>query len=224
MVLLDWFTAKLQVNDMSNAKLSLSLLAGLGGLAIAMAVGLAPNAASALGGGAEPAHEANLQKHEATYSSDEVIRAGHKFFGTTTKGLARAVEYVFKRAGRPRGYIIGEEAAGSFIGGLRYGEGTLYLKTGERRKVFWQGPSIGFDFGGNGSRSLVLVYNIDNTSDIFDRFIGVEGSAYVVGGLGVNFQSNEKLKLAPIRTGIGARLGANVGYLKYTARPTWNPF
>ena len=159
-----------------------------------------------------------------TYTSKEIVSRGHQFFGSATKGLAQAVEHVFAEAGRPRGYIIGEEGAGAFVGGLRYGEGTLYIKDGPQQKVFWQGPSVGFDFGGNGSRTLVLVYDIDTPHDIFDRFVGVEGSAYLVGGFGVNFQSNEKLKLAPIRTGIGARLGANVGYLKYTSRPTWNPF
>ncbi len=159
-----------------------------------------------------------------TFSSSEIMVRGHGFFGSTTSGLAQAIEYVFQKAGRPQGYIIGEEAAGAFVGGLRYGEGTLFLKNGTQQKVYWQGPSVGFDFGGNGSRSLVLVYNIDDTNDIFSRFVGVDGSAYLIGGLGVNFQSNEKLSLAPIRTGVGARLGANIGYLKYTAKPTWNPF
>lgn len=159
-----------------------------------------------------------------TFSSSEIMTKGHGFFGSTTNGLAQAVEYVFQKAGQPQGYIIGEEGAGAFVGGLRYGEGTLFLKDGTQQKVYWQGPSVGFDFGGNGSRSLVLVYNIDHTSDIFSRFVGVDGSAYLVGGIGVNFQSNEKLSLAPIRTGLGARLGANIGYLKYTAKPTWNPF
>ena len=165
-----------------------------------------------------------MQNEHNTFSSQEVVTAGHSFFGNTTKGLAQAVEHVFREAGRPRGYIIGQEGAGAFIGGLRYGEGTLYIKGGRSQKVFWQGPSIGFDFGGNGSRTLVLVYDIHTPRDIFDRFVGVEGTAYLVGGFGVNFQSNEKLKLAPIRTGVGARLGANVGYLKYTSAPTWNPF
>jgi len=164
------------------------------------------------------------QNEATTFSAGEIVAAGHHFFGETTRGLAQAVEYVFSHAGRPSGYIIGEEAAGAFVGGLRYGEGTLYLKNGARKKVYWQGPSVGFDFGGDGARTLVLVYNISSPNQIFDRFVGVEGSAYVVGGLGINFQSNDQLKLAPIRTGVGARLGANVGYLKYTARPTWNPF
>jgi hypothetical protein len=163
-------------------------------------------------------------EQSSTFSSTEIVSKGHQFFGTTTKGLAQAVEHIFAEAGRPRGYIIGEEGAGAFVGGLRYGEGTLYIKNGPHQKVYWQGPSVGFDFGGNGSRTLVLVYDIDTPRDIFSRFIGVEGTAYLVGGFGVNFQSNEKLKLAPIRTGVGARLGANVGYLKYTNKPTWNPF
>ena len=166
-----------------------------------------------------------VRAHEpATFSIDEIIDAGHGFFGTTTKGVAQAIEYVFSQAGRPSGYIVGEEASGAFIGGLRYGEGVLHLKNGTSRKIYWQGPSVGLDWGGNGSRSLVLVYHIASVNEIFDRFIGVEGSAYMVGGIGVSFQKNHKLKLAPIRTGVGARLGANMGYLKYTGHPTWNPF
>ncbi len=163
-------------------------------------------------------------KRARTFSSQEIVREGHKFFGKTTRGLARAVESVFARKGRPTGYILGEEASGAFIGGLRYGEGWLYLKDGQRRKVFWQGPSIGFDAGGNGSKVLMLVYHIDSPRQIFSRFYGVSGSAYVVGGLGISLHTNEQLTVAPIRTGVGARLGANIGYLKMTARPTWNPF
>lgn len=195
-------------------------------LAAAAAAWPAPPA-NAVGGdqGYTPSASASGQRDETkTYSPEEIVDAGQTFFGNTTKGVAQAVESVFARAGRPTGYIIGEEAAGAFIGGLRYGEGTLYMKNGTQQKVYWQGPSIGFDWGGNGSRALVLVYNIDDTNQIYDRFIGVDGSAYLVGGLGVNWQTNQRLQLAPIRTGVGARLGANVGYLKYTERPTWNPF
>lgn len=190
----------------------------------AAAAGLTVPAAISKTANTETAQPYNAQQSDQTYSSEEILQQGHEVFGNATKDVAKAVEHVFREAGRPSGYIIGEEGAGAFIGGLRYGEGTLFLKNGSTQKVYWQGPSVGFDFGGNGSRTLVLVYNIDRTTDIFDRFIGVEGTAYLVGGLGVNFQSNEKLKLAPIRTGVGARLGANVGYLKYTDRPTWNPF
>ncbi len=202
-----------------------ALAAGALALALAASTVIAPVApALAVGSQTTTPAATAAQDENTTFSVHEVVAAGHHFFGDTTKGLAQAVEYVFSKAGRPSGYIIGEEAAGAFIGGLRYGEGTLYLKNGTRRKVYWQGPSVGFDFGGDGARTLVLVYNITSPGEIFDRFVGVEGSAYVVGGLGINFQSNERLKLAPIRTGVGARLGANVGYLKYTDRPTWNPF
>jgi hypothetical protein len=158
------------------------------------------------------------------YTSQEIIEAGHGFFGTTTAGLAEAIEKTFQDSGQPTAYIVGQEAAGAFFGGLRYGEGTMYFKNGMTQKVYWQGPSIGFDFGGNGSRVMTLVYNITHPSQIFDRFVGVEGSAYIIGGFGVNYQQNRDIRLAPIRTGVGARLGANVGYLKYSPEATWNPF
>lgn len=188
------------------------------GLALILPAGQLAAVGSA---GARPAPSA---PQADTFSIDEIVHAGHSFFGTTTEGVAQAIEYVFSEAGRPSGYIVGEEASGAFIGGLRYGEGILHLKNGGTHKVYWQGPSVGLDWGGNGSRSLVLVYDIASVNEIFDRFIGVEGSAYLVGGIGVSFQKNHKLKLAPIRTGVGARLGANMGYLKYTGQPTWNPF
>ena len=160
-----------------------------------------------------------------TFSSQEIVDTGHKFFGRTTRGIAEAVEYVFQSKGEPTAYIVGEEGAGAFIGGLRYGEGTIYYKNGSKDRIYWQGPSIGFDFGGNGSRSLVLVYNSSSPSDLMDnRFIAVEGSAYLVGGLGVSFQQHANVILAPIRTGMGARFGANMGYSKYSGAPDWNPF
>ncbi|WP_421694044.1 DUF1134 domain-containing protein [Aestuariivirga sp.] len=164
------------------------------------------------------------QRTGQTYSSEEMVTVGHQFFGKTTREIAKAVEYVFKKEGEPTAYIVGEEAAGSFVGGLRYGEGTIYYKSGAKQRIYWQGPSVGFDFGANGSRSLVLVYNSESPADLYSRFGGVEGSAYLIGGLGVNFQEKDNVILAPIRTGVGARLGANVGYLKYSERPSWNPF
>jgi hypothetical protein len=167
---------------------------------------------------------ARSQSTESTYSSEEIIADGHQFFGNTTRGLAEAVEYVFSREGRPSAYIVGEEGSGAIVGGLRYGEGTIYYKNGVKKHIFWQGPSLGFDFGGNGSRTLTLVYNSQSPEDLYARFGGVEGSAYLVGGLGVNFQKRDDIVMAPIRTGLGARLGANVGYLKYSPRATWNPF
>ena len=160
-----------------------------------------------------------------TFSPEEVVSSGHQFFGKTTRGVAKAVEYVFEKQGRPSAYIVGEEGAGAVFGGLRYGEGTIYYKSGMKQRIYWQGPSIGLDIGGNGSRALVLVYNSTSPDELHDnRFAGVEGSAYLVGGLGVNFQKYGEITLAPIRTGVGARLGANIGYLKYTSAPDWNPF
>ena len=120
--------------------------------------------------------------------------------------------------------FLGEDAGGAFIAGLRYGEGRLYTKFGRSRKVFWQGPSIGYDFGGEGTRTMVLVYNLRHPADVYRRFGGVQGSAYVIGGASVQLLKNGPVTLAPIRTGVGLRLGANIGYLKYTSQPTWNPF
>ena len=193
-------------------------------LFIALALGL-------LAGAAPPAHAQTTgsvskaeQSQGQTFSSEEVLAEGHQFFGKASRDLAEAVESVFEKQGEPTAYIVGEEAAGSFIGGLRYGEGTIYYKNGTKQRIYWQGPSVGFDFGGNGSRSLVLVYHSQSPEDLYARFGGVEGSAYFVGGFGVNFQQKDEIILAPIRSGVGARLGANVGYLKYSPRPDWNPF
>lgn len=161
---------------------------------------------------------------ETTYSENELVDAGHRFFGSVSKGLAKAIQYVFKRSGRPNGYILGEDAGGAFVAGLRYGEGRLYTKTHATRRVYWQGPSLGYDFGGEGSKVMTLVYNLRSPNGIFKRFGGVQGSAYLVGGVSVQFQKRGRVVLAPIRAGVGLRLGANVGYLKYTRRPTWNPF
>ena len=160
----------------------------------------------------------------ATYSSDEIVDAGHRFFGAVSKGLAKTVEYCFSQAGRPNGYVLGEEGGGAIVAGLRYGEGTLYTKNAGMHRVYWQGPSIGWDFGGEGSRTMMLVYNLPSVPELYKYYGGVNGSAYMIAGLGVSFFGNNNVILAPIRSGIGARLGANVGYLKLTAHPTWNPF
>ena len=166
----------------------------------------------------------SITKPKSTYSNEEILTKGHQFFGKASRGIAEAVEYVFQSQGEPTAYIVGEEGSGAMVGGLRFGEGTIYYKDGITQKIYWQGPSVGFDFGGNGSRTMVLVYNSGSPRELYKRFIGVEGSAYLVGGLGVNFQKSDDIVMAPIRTGVGARLGANVGYLKYSRKPTWNPF
>ena len=159
-----------------------------------------------------------------SYSQNESVGAGHRFFGSVSESLASVVEYAFQKAGRPNGYIRGEAAGGAFIAGRRYGEGTLYTKDAGVHKVYWQGPSVGYDFGGEGSKTMVLVYNLRDPMQIYNRYAGVQGSAYIVGGVGIQFQSHGNVTLAPIRAGIGLRLGANIGYLKYTRSPTWNPF
>ncbi|HLA02655.1 MAG TPA: DUF1134 domain-containing protein [Aestuariivirga sp.] len=166
----------------------------------------------------------SVSKPKSTFTNEEIITKGHQFFGKASRGIGEAVEYIFQSQGEPTAYIVGEEGSGAMVGGLRFGEGTIYYKDGITQKIYWQGPSVGFDFGGNGSRTMVLVYNSDSPRELYKRFIGVEGSAYLVGGLGVNFQKNNNIVMAPIRTGVGARLGANVGYLKYSKNPTWNPF
>ncbi len=163
-------------------------------------------------------------ENKGTFSIEEIKETGHHFFGKISMGFARVVEYAFQRAGRPNGYILGEEAGGAFIAGLRYGEGTLYTKDAGSFKVYWQGPSLGYDFGAEGSKTMVLVYDLRSPSEIFDTYAGVDGSAYFIGGVGVTFLARDHVVLAPVSSGIGLRLGANVGYLKYTREPTWNPF
>lgn len=158
------------------------------------------------------------------YTAQEIIDSGHRFFGATSGGLATVVEKVFSSYGLPNGYVLGEEGSGAIVGGLTYGEGTLYTKNAGDHRVFWQGPSVGWDFGGQGSRTMILVYNLDTINAMYGRFGGVAGSAYMVAGLGFNVMKNGNVLLVPVRTGVGARLGVNVGYLKVTERPTWNPF
>jgi len=171
-----------------------------------------------------PAQAAADTTPQDTYSQQETLDAATKFFGGTSAGLAKAIEKAFSDNGRPVAYIIGSEGAGAFIVGLRYGEGTLKYKNGATAKVYWQGPSVGFDFGGNASKVFTLVYNLHWTKDIYQRFPGVDGSLYVVAGVGLNYQRANDITLAPIRTGVGLRAGANVGYLSYTPEKHINPF
>lgn len=151
-----------------------------------------------------------------TYSKNEVVRAASDFFGTTSEATAMVVEHVFQDLGEPVGYIAGSEVSGAFGVGLRYGEGELVMKSGARRKVYWQGPTVGFDAGGNASKAFTLVYGLKRVDDIFKRFPGVDGSIYFVAGIGVNYQTRGAITLAPMRTGVGFRAGVNAGYLKYS--------
>ncbi|MGX5719697.1 DUF1134 domain-containing protein [Shinella zoogloeoides] len=158
------------------------------------------------------------------YTMQEIVDTGHSFFGETSGGLAKLVERAFESYGLPNGYILGQEGSGAFVAGLTYGEGTLNTKNAGQHSVFWQGPSLGLDWGGQGSRTMMLVYNLPNVDSLYDRFGGVSGSAYIIAGLGMQVNVNRDIVLVPIRTGVGARLGINAGYLKLTRQPTWNPF
>jgi hypothetical protein len=159
-----------------------------------------------------------------TFAPGEIVRAGHRFFGGVTRGLAELVEKATSQWGQPNGYILGQEGSGAFVVGLRYGDGTLYTKNAGDRRVFWEGPSVGFDAGGDGARTMMLVYNLPATDAVFQRFAGIDGSAYFVGGLGMTALTANNIVVVPIRTGVGLRLGANIGYLKFTPNKTWNPF
>jgi len=158
------------------------------------------------------------------FSSNEVIDAGNRFFGGVSRGLAEIIEEAVSQWGLPNGYVLGQEASGAFIGGLRYGDGTLYTRNAGDVRVFWQGPSVGFDAGADGARTMMLVYNLPQVGAIFDRFGGIAGSAYFIGGFGMTALTANHIVVVPIRSGIGLRLGANLGYLKFTDSPTWNPF
>ena len=158
------------------------------------------------------------------FSPNELIDAGHHFFGGISRGLAAIIEKAVSQWGQPNGYILGEEAGGAFVGGLRYGDGTLYTKNAGDVRVFWQGPTLGFDAGADGARTMMLVYNLPRTAAIFERFGGVDGSAYFIGGFGMTALTANDIVVVPLRSGVGLRLGANLGYLKFTSRPTWNPF
>jgi hypothetical protein len=159
-----------------------------------------------------------------TYASSEIVDSGHKFFGNVSRGLASVVEEAVKRWGEPNGYILGQEASGAFVGGLRYGEGTLYTRNAGERRIFWQGPSFGFDFGGEGSRTMMLVYRMPSLEALYTRFVGIDGSAYFIGGFGMTALMADAVIVVPIRSGVGARLGVNIGYLKFSPTATWNPF
>jgi hypothetical protein len=171
-----------------------------------------------------PAPPGSPAPQSGQYSSNEVIDAGHRFFGTISRGLAQIVEKAGSQWGLPNGYVLGQEAGGAVVAGLRYGEGILYTKNAGDLRVYWQGPSLGFDFGGEGARTMMLVYSLPATEAIYQRFAGIDGSAYFVGGLGMTALTFNNIVVVPIRSGVGFRLGANVGYLKFTPAATWNPF
>lgn len=159
-----------------------------------------------------------------TFTQNEVVQAGANFFGVTTEAFAKAVQRIFREQGLPDAYVKGDEGSGAFIVGLRYGSGWLIRKGRQPLKVYWQGPSVGFDFGGNASKCFMLIYNLRGDERLFRRFPGVDGSFYFVAGIGVNYDRSGDITIAPMRTGLGLRAGVNAGYLTFTRHETLNPF
>jgi hypothetical protein len=159
------------------------------------------------------------------YTIDEIRNATRGFFGTVSTSLASVIEHAFKEMGRPTAYVLGTEGGGAFLAGLRFGKGRLYMRS-ERdvRDVYWHGPSVGTDFGASGSRTLFLIYRLQGPDDLYRTFTGIDGSAYLVGGVGFTLLKGGAVIMAPIRSGVGMRLGANLGYVRFTPKPTWNPF
>ncbi|MDV2984949.1 UNVERIFIED_CONTAM: DUF1134 domain-containing protein [Methylobacteriaceae bacterium AG10] len=194
-----------------------ALLGFSAGLSRGLAGGLLAGAAPAL------AYQDDGVRPDS-FRASEVVENGHRFFGSVSRGLALTVEEATRRWGEPNGYILGQEASGAIVGGLRFGEGTLYTRNAGQRRIYWQGPTLGFDVGGDGARTMMLVYNLPAVRDLYRRFGGVDGSAYFIGGFGMTAVTDGGIIVVPIRSGVGARLGINVGYLKFTGRPTWNPF
>lgn len=170
-----------------------------------------------------PAGAAESDADKNTYDQDSIAKEAKEFFGEATEGLAKIIEKAFKEQGRPVGYIKGEELSAAITVGLSYGKGDLVLKNGETAKLFWQGPSIGFDLGFNASKVFTLVYNLPSKHDIYQRFPGVDGSLYWIAGVGMNYQRRQDIVLAPIRLGAGWRTGASVGYLHYTRERSYLP-
>lgn len=159
-----------------------------------------------------------------TYGENDLIGAAEGLFGKGAEGLAKMIEDLLKKQGRPNGYIVGREAGGAFIVGARYGSGTLHHKVEGTRKVYWTGPSVGFDVGANAGSTFVLVYNLYDTETIFNRFPAGEGQAYLVGGLNASYLRRGDVVLIPIRVGAGLRLGVNAGYMKFSKEQKWVPF
>lgn len=165
-----------------------------------------------------------LPPDEQGYDIDEIREITRGFFGTISTELGSVIEYAFSSAGRPSGYVLGTEGGGAFLAGVRYGSGTLYMRSGGSSKIYWHGPSIGTDFGAAGSRTMFLIYRVQQPDDLYRHFTGIDGSAYLIGGVGITFLKGGQVMMAPIRTGLGLRLGASIGYIRFTPRPTWNPF
>ena len=200
-----------------------AVLAGLFAAQMAGAPALAQETQPVQAPAAVPA-PAPLPASNPTYAEDDVLGAAEDVFGKGAEGLAEIVRKTFKDRGQPNGYIVGREAGGAFIVGVRYGSGTLFHKVEGQRKVHWTGPSVGFDIGGDGSKVFALVYNLNDTEDLFNRFAAAEGKAYLVGGFTANYLQRKDVVIVPIKLGIGWRLGLNAGYLRFSKKGRISPF
>jgi len=173
---------------------------------------------------AEPQPGAAAAPEAEGYTIEEIRDASAGLFGQVSASLGAVIEHLFAKSGRPTGYVLGTEGGGAFLAGVRYGKGTLYMRRGGTQPIFWHGPSLGFDVGGEGSKTLFLIYKLNAPEQLFANFTGIDGSAYLVGGVGATLMTNGTVVMAPIRSGIGLRLGANIGYIRFTPKATWNPF
>ncbi len=171
-------------------------------------------------------HRQNLDEtnYANTYDEKSVANAASDFLGGGSEAIAKVIEKAFKDHGRPNGYIIGTEGSAALVVGVRYGDGTLSHKIEGDSRLYWKGPSIGLDAGANGSRVFALVYNLHDVEELYQRFPAVEGSLYYIGGVGMNYQQRGDIIIAPIRVGVGLRLGVNLGYLHFTRKRSWIPF
>jgi hypothetical protein len=173
-----------------------------------------------------PPAEPPASSGDEGYSIEEIRAASADFFGQISASLAGAIEHAFSNSGRPTAYILGTEGGGAFLAGVRYGKGLLYLRSGggQSQRIFWHGPTVGADVGGEGSKTLFLIYKLKEPEELYTSFTGVAGSAYLVGGVGFTLVTNGTVVMAPIRSGLGLRLGASIGYIRFTPKATWNPF
>ncbi|MBV8972159.1 MAG: DUF1134 domain-containing protein [Sphingomonadaceae bacterium] len=203
--------------------IALGLLAGMTLPAAAQQAGGTPPAAPPPADAAPSADAPPTPKADA-YEEKDVIAAAEGVFGKGAEGAAKLIEKAFKDHGRPNGYIVGREASGAFVVGLRYGSGTLYSKVEGEMPVYWTGPSVGFDVGGDGSRVFTLVYHLDDTNDLFRRYPGGEGKAYFIGGFTMTYNQRDRVILVPIKLGVGLRLGVNAGWINYTRESRLKPF
>lgn len=209
---------------LSPSAMSSRMASLIAALAVALLLGGCASAPATQNGNNSAGESSQSSDQNESYDKYETTQQAVDFLGGSAEGIARMIDRAFADYGRPNAIIKGEEGGGAFIVGLRYGMGEFMAKAGEKQTVFWQGPSVGWDFGGDAGRVFMLVYNLPSPDLIFQRFAGVNGSAFVVGGAGMQYLRSQSIVVAPIRVGVGLRLGAGVGYMQFTQDRSYNPF